>query len=377
MDEQIWDVHDLDDILDFSIDIIEFFKNDFLSIKIFLLQESVWDQQIMLKLSLSLNELKMNKHSMLKNMVMAYYSMVCESSMDPDKQIAKVDYPFITLLQRRINPIDIFVNENFCSTQMFRYYIELIKNRGSIKIDTYNNFQPEVMDFVSIYDTNYRKFKLNMVSERVDALDDKEIQDRYINFYRKIVKEAKDYIPTHFRDCVEEEDFINYLFSLYYTNLLDKQNKNEELDSDELQVMNSIENNKDLVEVFDFNPSIVILILEYLFNTYKENGLNYDKRQQVKDKKSRNYLRALDYNFDTKFDLDIIISDYTIDNKLTTILENFAIGKLTSLEIYQLLLDHMSIYDQLYQIGLDARGSDFYKILMIRKILSDVFMKVT
>lgn len=373
MYEQIWNEDNLDGILDFSIDVIEFFKNDFLSIKIFLLQESVWDQQIMLKSSLSLNELKSNKKNMLKNIVMAYYSMVCELVMDPDKEIAKVDYPFINLLQKGLNPVDIFVNENFCSVQMFRYYIELTKYRSNIKIDTYNNFQSEVMDFVSIYDTNYRKFKLDEVSEKVDALDDKETQDRYINFYREIVKEAKDYIPIHFRDCIEEEEFINYLFSLYYTNLLDKKNKNEELESDELEVINFIENDKDLVEVFDFNPSIVILILEYLYNTYKENGLNYDKRKQVTDKKARDYLRSLDYNFDTKFDTDIIISDYTVDKKLSAILKSFVIGKLTSLEIYQLLLDHMSIYDQLYKIGLDARYSDFYKMLMIKKILSDVF----
>ncbi len=373
MYEQMWNMDALDDILDLSIDIIEFFKNDYLSIKVFLVQATVWDRPVMLKLSLSMDELRDLKRQMLKNIVMAYYSMVQEMVMEPDKEIHKVDYPFMKLLNVGINPVDIFINDNFCSEQMIRHYITLIQDRSHIRIDTYNNFQTNIMDLVSIYDNNYRIFGLDKVSERVDEIYDKETQGRYISFYRSLVKNVKDYIPTHFRNCDEESDFINYAFSLYYTDLLAKRNKDEELEDDELQVIDFVESDKDLVEVFDFNPSIVILILEYLSTTYHKNGLNYDQRKQVCDKEAKSCLRALDGNFDTEFDNDFIISDYTVDKKLSIILDSFDKEGLSSLEIYQLLLDHTSIYYQLYKVDLDARYSDFYKMLMIRKILSDVF----
>lgn len=373
MDEQMWNIDALDDVLDFSVDVIEFFKNDYLSIKIFLAQESVWDRNLMLKLSLSNDELVESKHKMLKNIVMAYYSMLQEIVIEPDNMICKVDYPFMKLLNSGLNPVDIFVNENFCSEQMLRHYITLIQDRRTIRIDTYNNFQTNIMDFVSIYTNNYQIFEIDKISERVDALDDKKTQQKYIAFYRSLVKNVKDYIPNHFRNTEEESDFINYVFSLFYTDLIKKRNKSEELESEELKVIDFVESDSDLVEVFDFNPSIVILILEYLYNTYQENGLEYDCRKEVCDKNVQDCLRALDDNFDTKFEPDIIISDYTVDNKLSVILDSFDKNGLSSLDIYQLLLDHTSIYYQLYQVGLDARYSDFYKRLMIRKILSDVF----
>lgn len=373
MDEQIWNLDYLDDILDFSIDVIEFFKNDYLSIKIFLAQESVWDRNLMLKLSLSSDELKTSKNEMLKDIIMAYYSMVQQMFMEEDNEIDKVDYPFLQLLNKGLNPVDIFINDNFCSEQMLRHFITLIQDRKDIRIDTYNNFQTNVMDFVSMYDKNYQMFDIDKVSERVDALDDIKTQEKYIAFYRTLVKNVKDYIPNHFRNYTEETAFINYVFSLYYTDLLKRRNNHEELETDEIQVIELVESDKDLVEVFSFNPSIVILILEYLYNAYQENGLEYDCRKQIHTKDAQNYLRALDDNFDTKFDPDIIINDYTLDKKLSIILTDLDNAGLSSSEIYQLLLDHTSIYDQLYRVGLDARFSDFYKMLMIRKILSDVF----
>lgn len=373
MDEEIWNLDYLDGILDFSIDVIEFFKNDYLSIKIFLVQESVWDRNLMLQLSLSSDELVAHKKQMFKYVVMAYYSMVQQMLMEEDNEICKVDYPFLQLLNRGINPIDIFVNNNFCSEQMLRHFITLIQDRTDIRIDTYNNFQTNIMDFVSIYVNSYQVFGIDKVSERVDALDDKETQEKYIAFYRALVKNVKDYIPTHFRNCEEESSFVNYVFSLYYTDLFKKRENNEELESDELDVINMIESDKDLVEVFDYNSSIVILILEYLYHSYQENGLEYDCRKQMQDQTAKDCLCALDDNFDTRFDSDIIINDYTLDKKLSIVLTNFDNAGLSSTEIYQLLLDHTSIYDQLYRVGLDARYSDFYKMLMIRKILSDVF----
>lgn len=373
MDEQMWNMDFLDDILDFSIDVIEFFKNDYLSIKLFLVQDGVWDRNLMLKLSLSSDELLANKKQMLKNIVMSYYSMLQQKVIQEEVEIDKVDYPFMNLLNRKINPVDIFINDNFCSEQMLRNYITLLQDRSDIRIDTYNYFQTNIMDFISIYANNYRIFGLDKVSEKVDALDDKETQDRYINFYRKIVKDVKDYIPNHFRNCEEESAFIDYVFSLYYTDLFMRHENNEELESDEMDVLNIVESDKDLVEVFDFNSSIVILILEYLYNTYQKNGLEYDLRKQVQDKNTKDCLRALDEHFDTKFEPDIIFSDYTLDKKLSIILNDFDKSGLSSTEIYQLLLDHTSIYEPLYRVGLDARYSDFYKLLMIRKILSDVF----
>lgn len=373
MDEQMWDMDFLDDILDFSVDVIEFFKNDYLSIKLFLLQEGVWDNNLMLKLSLSSEELLTSKKQMLKNIVMSYYSTVQQKVMEEDAEIDKVDYPFMSLLNSKINPVDIFINDNFCSEQMLRNYIKLLQDKRDIKIDTYNYFQTNITDFISIYANNYQIFGLDKVSEKVDALEDKNTQERYISFYRTLVKNVKDYIPSHFRNSEEESSFVNYVFSLYYTDLFMRYKNNEELESDEKEVIDIVESDRDLVEVFDFNSSIVILILEYLYNTYKKNGLGYDLRKQVQDKNVKDCLRALDEHFDTEFEPDIIFSDYTLDKKLSIILDSFDNAGLSSTEIYELLLDHTSIYESLYKVRLDARHSDFYKMLMIRKILSDVF----
>lgn len=373
MDEQMWDMDFLDDILDFSVDVIEFFKNDYLSIKLFLLQEGVWDNNLMLKLSLSSEELLTSKKQMLKNIVMSYYSTVQQKVMEEDAEIDKVDYPFMSLLNSKINPVDIFINDNFCSEQMLRNYIKLLQDKRDIKIDTYNYFQTNITDFISIYANNYQIFGLDKVSEKVDALEDKNTQERYISFYRTLVKNVKDYIPSHFRNSEEESSFVNYVFSLYYTDLFMRYKNNEELESDEKEVIDIVESDRDLVEVFDFNSSIVILILEYLYNTYKKNGLGYDLRKQVQDKNVKDCLRALDEHFDTEFEPDIIFSDYTLDKKLSIILDSFDNAGLSSTEIYELLLDHTSIYESLYKVRLDARYSDFYKLLMIRKILSDVF----
>ena len=80
----------------------------------------------MLKLSLSSDELLANKKQMLKNIVMSYYSMLQQKVIQEEVEIDKVDYPFMNLLNRKINPVDIFINDNFFSFILSTLYDMLI-----------------------------------------------------------------------------------------------------------------------------------------------------------------------------------------------------------------------------------------------------------
>lgn len=358
----------------FSKYIIEYFKNDYKIIKDFLINNSPWDLVIEWKLSITHEEL-INKKALMYNVIRKTYEDCLLKPLydivmkEEDVKVLPVSMNILYLTSETMPPIKIFSENEEYSTEMIKFYISALKQQTNLKIHTYNNFKKNVQAVIKIYNDEYNKYNLD--SEEEDEVIDEyseELEQAY-SFFSEATEKIENYIINHFRSLEEQREFINYLVSLAYAYLKTLSNNyDDEVLDEEIAFMKKIETTDDVVKMLYKDGDAFSILFETLSNNILEYKDSYDLRKSLTDEKSIAVFKKLDPNYDTDFEDDIVVHDYTLDILLEKLLKDY-LNKYSNDEIFDLLTDSISMYDDLFSNGLDPRMEKFYKYTIMRKII--------
>ena len=345
----------------FSKYIIEMFKNDYRMIKDFLTNNSSWDLMVEWNLSLTHDEL-IEKKVKMYNVINNTYSncfLNCLSKNEFEKIISK-DKALEYVMKNKVYTIQLFSENLEFATKMIKLYVEFLKRQTDIKECTYNKYKNDVENIIGIYNMEYMKNDMD---------EDLSYEENAINFFYKTNYKIKKYINNTFTFKNEKEEFINYIISLAYAYLKDMMNtSDEDILDEEVMFIRTIEKDKDLKKMFDNDDNFFTILFETLSSCLLEYRQSYDLRKKVTDDKSIEIFNKLDKNFNVEYSSDIVIEDYTIDILFERILKTFIV-EFNNEQIFDLLTDEISIYNDLFSNGLDPRFEKRYKLLMMRKLI--------
>lgn len=345
----------------FSKYVIELFKNDYRMIKDFLTNNSPWDLMIEWKLSLTHDELIEKKVKMYNVINNTYYNcfLVCLSKNEYEKKLAN-DKTLEYIMKNKVFAIQMFSENEEFATKMIRFYMEFLKRQTDIKECTYNKYKYDIENVIGIYNMEYMKNGMD---------EDLIYEENAINFFNMTNYKIKRYINNTFTFKNEKEEFINYIISLAYAYLKDMMNtSDEDILDEEVMFIRTIEKEKDLKDLFNKDDNFFTVLFETLSSCLLEYRQSYDLRKKVIDDKSVEVFKNLDKNFNVEYPDDMVVEDYTIDILFERILKIF-IDDLNNEQIFDLLTDEISIYNDLFSNGLDPRFEKRYKLLMMRKLI--------
>ena len=361
--------------IEICINIIEFFKNDSIVIKDFLLSEfnTPWDIPYMMKYNIDKEQLIYNKQILLTYIIEKYYEYLKEQSREDKIYVGKV---------KTIDELQyLFYNDETHCIRMVKYFVNYLSEIESFNISTKNLFKHDIVNINEIISSERDIMGLNTV-DKTSTNFYEEFQKKYSVFSKDLFDCIKQYIDAKIEDY-EEEQFINYLFSLAYAYIKFSEETNEELDKNDKEFLNLVESDIDLVEYFYAYPIISTFVVECIYDCVNEYNDNYDVRHFLTDDNSNELFNKLDSNYESTFDSDFVINSIALDNKLNHIMSFFrtqdlipGIGIADSLSndsIVEILDGKYSMYEPLIAIGLDGRYEEEYKRLIIRKIVTDVY----
>ncbi len=350
---------------------VEFFKNDYYMLYDFLVSDTPWDRCITYKVGMDPKDLTEYKELFICSIISTYQKLL-RASLD-SSQINIVDYPLATKIMEGTPINQLFFNDAESYLVMIKFYIYALRDDVTFKKDTFNEHKVLIS---KIWDLYYGLLgKYNLINVEVDGMSlssSNSYEQRFAAFRKELYAKICELFQQNFRRIEEEQEFINYIFSLAYAQLYLDRERGEELDSEELAVMSIIEGEMDTRESFYYNMNLALIPIEILMNLCDNYWPNIDIRKEVDDSDVQRYFSNLDDNYDTKFDSDLIITDYSVDDSLEAIL-SFIYDNKSCDEIYHLLTSNECIYEMLMDNNLDGRYEGYFKYLMVCKILADTF----
>ncbi len=363
------DYEEFNNILPFAVNVIQFFKNDYLIMFDFLKNKSPWDTSFVVGLNITNDELAKRKKELIENIVNIYYSCVIKpvynSSLEERRMMA-VDHDFFSELNKKKTPMQVFMTNEYCSLQVLKFYVSFVSENESINICTRNRFKSDLASVIDTISKLNKKYGIDDSKQEIDS----HTEELFDAFYEELYKSVVTYNGWNFRNEEEISDFINYLYSLAYAYVV-KDNLSEE---------EGIQGFKELVETTDnlyshFYTSGLdsILLFELLDELLKKYEAYYDLRKLISDEAVQDLFARLDNNYLDKELSDTMINDFSLDLKLDYLLDVLCLRCGNYLNVYNLLMDGTPLYEDLIKIGLDARFTEYYKEQMIRKIIACVF----
>ena len=359
--------------------IIDYFENDYLIIKDFLTSKSPWDNQICFLLKITPTELEKVKSKIISSMFFKYsYDIITPLSMDdnsssyclPDLLITeKIQKIKLELAQKNKLNLDelteklatLINNNNFTFVQMIKYNIEVLKEMGyDLKENTRNKFIFDIQNIYDLYETLKSKYLLSYEKKHLDI------------FYNKLEDEMKKYLYQNFRSRAELAQFVKYLISVAYSYIKYEEQNKMEINDLEYDLVEVIEHNENLDELFFSENNFMIDILEIIHSMYFNLGQYFDTRNKVSNK--NDIFSSLDNNFNVYNSQYIAVESILTEVYLEKVLNSFYEDGFTINEIFSYLMDcNKSIYDRLFNNDLDPRLEEYYKIVLIKKILVGVY----
>lgn len=373
------DYDSLDEILDFSIYVIEFFRNDQLMIRDFLCSKSPWDFLVCYELNISTEELIKQKENMLRSIISRYNEYIkaiyYESKINDDDDeinLSVLDSEILEYIRCNPNLMSIFKYNNLCPIKLINMYIKIIEERYDINIHTGNLYKYEIKKLINMYLEIMKSNNINTNLIFEDKLEDKQ---KYIKFYRDLYIKVKNDIEESFSNEYEIRNYIDYIYSLTYAYLKVEEESNEELIDEEKNFILMVESGEDLYENFFNDANSAAIVIENIYDNYEEYGDDYDLRRLVKSKKSKEIFENLDPYYYNKFEPQSMMNDITLNSKLKSALWNIKfVNDADNNEIQNLLMDEKNcLYGLLYSLGLDPRFESFYKNVMINIIITEVY----
>ena len=354
-------------VINFIKNVYEFFRTDYFYVMDFLNEDTPWDRDFTYKFGISKADLDILKYDMRRSIEVTYRQNVL-TWINERHQLPLVDEKFVRELQNGKDVWTILNENRECNVIAHRMFLNGVSVNTPIKVDTYNDFEENIMTIIDIFGTIFEKYKGPEVY--ASDPDSEEAQFIFEQVYKEAYPTIAKYFQVSFRSIEEETRFINYLFSLAYAFLYYEKDKEEGLDSAEVAVMGILEDDINARDVFYSNAFIACTVIDIIFSLYQSYGRAYDLRRSIKDDKVQTMFGNLDKNYNNQFSEPIMIYDFSIDTKLE---ECLALLEEDHTELFDLLTTHESIYDILMDNDLDGRFEDYFKLLMIGKILGDVF----
>lgn len=359
------------DTINFIKTSVEFFKSDYYLLYDFLVSDTPWDRCMTYKLGITEKDLQEYKESFICGVISTYQKLL-KASMEKG-QINIVDYKVANKAMNGTPLNNLFFEDAESYLVMMKFYIYALRDEVEIKKDTFNENKVLLADIWDLYYNLLQKYNLN--DDEVDTMSlssSDDYEQRFNTFRQELYTEICKLFQNTFRSVEEEQQFINYIYSLAYARLYIDKEHGLDLDSEELAVMSVIEAEVDARESFYYNGALGIIAIELLINLCDNYWPHIDIRRAVDDDEIQKYFSNLDDNYDNKFDNDIIITDYSVDSCLDEIL-SIMLDNMNYDEIYHTLTSNECIYDMLMDNNLDGRYEEYFKYLMICKILSDTF----
>lgn len=354
-------------VINFIKNVYEFFRTDYFYVMDFLNEDTPWDRDFTYKFGISKADLDILKYDMRRSIEVTYRQNVL-TWINERHQLPLVDEKFVRELQNGKDVWTILNENRECNVIAHRMFLNGVSVNTPIKVDTYNDFEENIMTIIDIFGTIFEKY--NGPEIYSSDPDSEEAQFIFEQVYKEAYPTIAKYFQVSFRSIEEETRFINYLFSLAYAFLYYEKDKEEGLDSAEVAVMGILEDDINARDVFYSNAFIACTVIDIIFSLYQSYGRAYDLRRSIKDDKVQTMFGNLDKNYNNQFSEPIMIYDFSIDTKLE---ECLALLEEDHTELFDLLTTHESIYDILMDNDLDGRFEDYFKLLMIGKILGDVF----
>lgn len=354
-------------VINFIKNVYEFFRTDYFYVMDFLNEDTPWDRDFTYKFGISKADLDILKYDMRRSIEVTYRQNVL-TWINERHQLPLVDEKFVRELQKGKDVWTILNENRECNVIAHRMFLNGVSVNTPIKVDTYNDFEENIMTIIDIFGTIFEKY--NGPEVYASDPDGEEAQFIFEQVYKEAYPTIAKYFQVSFRSIEEETRFINYLFSLAYAFLYYEKDKDEGLDSAEVAVMGILEDDINARDVFYSNAFIACTVIDIIFSLYQSYGRAYDLRRSIKDDKVQTMFGNLDKNYNNQFSEPIMIYDFSIDTKLE---ECLALLEEDHTELFDLLTTHESIYDILMDNDLDGRFEDYFKLLMIGKILGDVF----
>lgn len=354
-------------VINFIKNVYEFFRTDYFYVMDFLNEDTPWDRDFTYKFGISKADLDILKYDMRRSIEVTYRQNVL-TWINERHQLPLVDEKFVRELQNGKDVWTILNENRECNVIAHRMFLNGVSVNTPIKVDTYNDFEENIMTIIDIFGTIFEKY--NGPEIYASDPDSEEAQFIFEQVYKEAYPTIAKYFQVSFRSIEEETRFINYLFSLAYAFLYYEKDKEEGLDSAEVAVMGILEDDINARDVFYSNAFIACTVIDIIFSLYQSYGRAYDLRRSIKDDKVQTMFGNLDKNYNNQFSEPIMIYDFSIDTKLE---ECLALLEEDHTELFDLLTTHESIYDILMDNDLDGRFEDYFKLLMIGKILGDVF----
>lgn len=357
--------------INFIKESVEFFRSDYYLLYDFLCMDTPWDRCMTYKLGISKEDLTELKELFICGVISTYQKLLQASLAQG--QINFVDYQIVNKMQNGNSLNKLFFEDSESYLTMMKFYLYALRDEATIKKDTFNENKVLISNICELYNGLYEKY--NLGTNNIDAMSissTNSYEKRYKTFREELYVGVCQLFKTNFRRIEDEQQFINYLFSLAYAHLYIDRENDTELDSIELAVMSVIEAEVEPRESFYYNADIAIVTIELFTDLCDTMWPHIDIRKQVDDDTIQRYFSNLDDNYDTKFDSDIIITDYSVDTSLDEVL-NSMLENMSTDEVYHLLTSSECIYDLLMDNDLDGRYEDYFKYLMVCKIISDTF----
>ena len=364
----------MEKIIEFIREVYEYFRNDYSIIIDFLSMDSPWDKHFLSKFDMSKEELDVRKIEMEKSITQTYKKNIINTALEM-KKIRVVDKKVFEQFTSGESLEYIFFSDSDSNVIMQKLFFRLMKYNYGFKESTYHKFKRNVWDINEIYNDLYDRFGIEQILDHYQ--DNPLINDLLLKtedaFDINLYVQTIHYFNNNFRDMTEEKEFLDYLFSLCYAYMLYEQasGRIDQFSGVEEAIKSVVECGLDTHDCFYYNQEIGVTILS-LVNAMTANlGDKYDLRKAVNDSQVQDYFRIFDKNYDTKFDPDVMIYDFSIDSRLEAILEEMRPMGLDN--IFTILKGSDTIYSYLFDNGLDPRYEDFFKNQLIRKVCGDAY----
>ena len=363
------------EIFDFSVKVIEFFKNDYLVMFDFLKGKSPWDSTFQLGMNIPYEELNRNKQRMREKAVDIYYTYVVRPvyvAPEGERHIMAVDKDFFIELNKKKTPMDIFMTNEFCTLQMLKFYVKFIDDNTTLNICTKNKFKSDLAAIYNIIEDLNKKYGL----DKKENESPKELKINIADYYEELYNSVIKYNGCSFRSNDEIKEFINYIYSLAYAYVVKDNIGRKPLDI-ESEVINYfkelVETTDDLYIHFYTEGLSSIIVFDLIYEVIKKYGAYYDLRKNIDDNRVQELFEKLDNNYLDDEMPDIMMNDFALDLKLDYLLSTLCLKNPDYDKIYELLMDGTPLYKDLIKLGLDPRFTEYYKEQMIRKIIANVF----
>lgn len=389
-----------EEIKDFALYIIDYFDNDYLIIRDFLIKPSPWDDNILFgineryidivpleiikdKSRINIKDLEKMKQKMLLEILTTYnFSIIIPfleqfNLTNDDVSIASLDGTLIEKNKKASANPALLAFDDFYMLRLIQFYVKTlsIKTDYNFRINTYNQFKFDVIKIDKIFNEVANKYNIYKVIADYESNETIEAEEKMMSFNKELVNKVKCYINMNFRTKEDVYDFVNYLFSVVYAYLMVQKERGEEIEGIEEDIIDATEGAVNLTELFYSDICIASEVIEQVHDNIVEFGREYDLRERLKNRNQKDIMGDLDLYYGQKKKNDVVIHTYSIDFKLRNLILSLLI-KNGIQNTFDILMDKTSLndnlYDYLFELKLDARNSNFYKKEMIKKIVTDV-----